>query len=118
MRISTSVRATAIAVIGVVLIWAAPALGDGPPTHAQPSASAGGGDDGRIIIRRQGPLGSIESTPAAVLPSLSTSSAGAPDGFDWGDAAVGAGAALGVMALAAGAFALTARRGNRGTVPA
>jgi hypothetical protein len=125
MRISRSMRAAGIALVtGVALVATAPTVGASPAdsgaTSASPtSASSGGGDNSPIIIRREGPLGSIESTPAPVVPDLSSSSgAGASDGFDWGDAAIGAGAALSLVLLASGALLVTRRRGQAETQPA
>ena len=77
-------------------------------------------DDGGIIIRREGPLDRIGSTPEIFVPEVTPSSrATQADGFDWGDAAIGAGGAFVVMLLASGAVSLTRRRGaTQPTVPA
>jgi hypothetical protein len=118
MRISTSMRATAIALVGLALVSAAPAMGADDRTQAAPAASPAGGDDGGVIIRRAGPLNRIDSTPVRLVPDLRpSSSASGRDGFDWGDAVIGAGAAFGVLLLASGAIALTRRRGHHETQP-
>ena len=120
MTISKAMEVTVVALVGVVLVTAAPAVGANPSPQGTPGASAAGGGEGRIIIRREGPLDRIGSTPEIFVPELASSSRGTQaDGFDWGDAAIGAGGAFVVMLLASGGVGLTRRRGaTQPTVPA
>jgi hypothetical protein len=97
---STTRRAklTALAVAGSLLA-AAPAAAepnDGGATKAR--------DNGQIVLRRDG------SKAVPFVPYTRTSAtAPRPDGFDWGDAAIGAGVAS-VMLVASGTVVLTRRR--------
>lgn len=120
MTISKAMGATVVALVAVVLVTAAPAVGADPAPQATSGASAAGGDEGGIIIRREGPLDRIGSTPEIFVPEVTPSSRTTQaDGFDWGDAAIGAGGAFVVMLLASGAVSLTRRRGaTQPTVPA
>jgi hypothetical protein len=120
MTISKAVGATVFALVGVVLVTAAPAVGANPSPQGTPGASAADGDEGRIIIRREGPLDRVEPPAELFVPEVAPSSSGTQaDGFDWGDAAIGAGGAFVVMLLASGAVGLTRRRGAaQPTVPA
>ena len=57
----------------------------------------------------QSSLNAIAGSPAGALTAVSSPPADSGDGFDWGDAALGAGAALSLAALG-GAALFTARR--------
>jgi hypothetical protein len=63
------------------------------PVHSSPAAILGARN-----------LTSPATTPAVVIQSSQSS------GFDWGDALIGAGSALGLIALVSGVVALTRRR--------
>ena len=112
MKISTSTRAIVIALVGVALVSAAPAMGNSGRTKAVPGASVVGSDDGKVIVRRDG------SKAVPFVPNVGpSSSASEPEAFDWGDAAIGAGSALIVMLLASGVVVVARRRGHPGAQP-
>jgi hypothetical protein len=106
MKISTSTAAIVIALVGVALVSAAPATGDGGGANAAtPASAAAGGDDDKVIVRRDG------SKAVPFVANLGPSSGSTqPDGFDWGDAAISAGGAVSVMLVASGLIAVTRRR--------
>ncbi len=102
-----STGAVLIALAGVALVSAAPAAGDSNDTKA--TASAAGGDHDKLVLRRDG----SKAVPFVPYAGAS-SSASEPDGFDWGDAAVGAGAVLSVMLGTGAMLAATRRRSQPG----
>jgi hypothetical protein len=71
-----------------------------PATAHQPHAVVVGSPKGR------GPLG---------VPTMNAVSVGGHDGFDWGDAAIGAGSIAAVMLVALGGGALIVQRRHRTT---
>ena len=105
-----------VAGLAVGALWlAAPAAGSvaEPPAvppadaHAQVVQSAAPGQQTDIVIRRNG----AHATPFVADVSPQATVPGASDGFDWGDAAIGAGAGLLATALLmAGSTALGGRR--------
>ena len=106
MKISTSTPAIVIALVGVALFSAAPSMGASDRTHG---ASAVGSDHGKVILHRDG----SKAVPfiANVGPATSATERG---GFDWGDAAIGAGGAWSVMLLASGVAVVARRRAHAG----
>jgi hypothetical protein len=109
MQTSTLTRTIVIAVIAVgVALPVSPALGDvvlhrdgskAVPFQANPSSSV---PYHRVVLRRDG------SKADPFVANLAPTRTAAADGFDWGDAAVGAGAGLIVALLgvaATGAYA-------------
>ena len=84
----------AIAVPGVAA--ASPA----PSSHSE-------GDDGGVVLRRDG----SQAEPFVLGTSVAPASTSDGDDFAWGDAGIGAGATLGLMAIAGGGLALR-RRGT------
>jgi hypothetical protein len=105
-----------VAGLAVGALWlAAPAAGSvaepaaAPPVnaHAQVAQLAGHAQQTDVVIRRDG----AHATPFVADLSPEASVPGASDGFDWGDAAIGAGAGLLAAALLmAGSTALGGRR--------
>jgi hypothetical protein len=86
-----------LAVTAVLLATAAPAVASPAPEGATGTTS-------------QQPTVPVPAKPARVVLI-------APAGFDWGDAAIGAGATLGlVLATAGGGVALSRRRARHPTV--
>ena len=88
----------------------------GGADYASPNAIAGGSSGstapgGSQSAPRVDPTySSLNATTGADQPTVaSTTPSSAPDGFDWGDAALGAGAAMALLALG-GAVFLTVRR--------
>ena len=116
---SIRIKSTVATVVGTLAL-AAPAAGAvlEPQLVAQPQSPD---RNGAIVLHRDGSQATpfvAEVGPAATSTPTSTVSG---DGFDWGDAAIGAGAALFATALAIGASsALPGRRSGRSTktVPA
>lgn len=109
MQTSTLTRTIVIAMIAVgVALPVSPALGDvvlhrdgskAVPFQANPAASQ---PYHRVVLRRDG------SKADPFVANLAPTRTAAADGFDWGDAAVGAGAGLIVALLgvaATGAYA-------------
>jgi hypothetical protein len=111
---SIRIKSTVATVVGTLAL-AAPAAG----AVLEPqlvSQSHNPDRNGAIVLHRDG----SEATPfvaEAGAPSTSTSApAVSTGGFDWGDAAIGAGAALLATALAIGASsALSGRRSSQAT---
>ena len=87
MDISRSTRAAVIAAL-----WTAAA--------AAPPAQAAGDAGGEIVLRRDG----SKATQVVTVPVARA------DRFDWGDAALGAGAGVAALMLAAAAAEATRRR--------
>ena len=109
MKISRSTQAIVIALVGVALVSAAPATGDGGRTEATPGVPATGSDDEKVIVRRDG------SSAVPFVPYVGGSSTVTErDGFDWGDAAIGAGSAFSVLLLASAVLVMTRRRAQPG----
>jgi hypothetical protein len=111
---SIRIKSTVATVVGTLAL-AAPAAG--APLEPQLVTQPHNPDrNGAIVLHRDG----SEATPfVAEVGTASTStsaSAVSSGGFDWGDAAIGAGAALLATALAIGASsALSGRRSSRST---
>jgi hypothetical protein len=103
----------AIAVIAGVL--AVPtAAGAAPVDLAGPGGPQTSDDNGAqgaqtVVLRRDG--SKAEPFVANVGGSSTASTAAADDGFAWGDAAIGAGATLGLIALAGGSALALRKRG-------
>jgi hypothetical protein len=107
-----------VAGIAVGALWvAAPAAGSVaepptvPPANAQAQVAQSTGRDQQtgIVIRRDG----TQATPFVAGFAREASVPGDGDAFDWGHAAIGAGAALlATGLLAAGSNALGGRRGT------
>ena len=63
---------------------------------------------GGVVVNHQPPTWPVH--PASLTPTRTSTPAG--DGFDWGDAGIGAGGALAIALLALGAMLLYRRRGG------
>lgn len=121
MRTSTRTK-TIVAVIAAITAIAAiaPAVPAGASTfesRVQTSQAAPQGDQGTIVLHRD----SSQATPfVADLSdqSAAPNSAVAGDGFDWGDAAIGAGAGLLAAALLLGGSGAVQARRRRTPSPA
>jgi hypothetical protein len=115
MRISTSTSAAVIALVGVALFSATPAIGESGRSQATADPSAAGSGRGKMI--RDG-SSAVPFDPNPV-PNTGRPSTGATerDGLAWGDAALATGSALSVMLLASGAVILARRRGHPGAQP-
>ena len=79
-----------------------------PPAHQSEAANPQNGPEA-VVLRRDGDRSTkfvAEASPEATTPA-----GGSGDAFDWGDAAIGAGASLLAVALvASGTGAVTGRR--------
>jgi hypothetical protein len=91
-KLAVGTIVAAVAVPGVAA--AAPA----PSSHTD-------GDESGVVLRRDGSQADL-FVPGA---SVATSTTSDGDDFAWGDAAIGAGAALGLVAIAGGGLALHRR---------
>jgi hypothetical protein len=125
---ATMRRALVIALAGAAVVSAAPAAGDSGRRSGAPSASAGVQHEGNLVIRRDGSIavpfrahpGTEQgkepifrrdgSRAVRFVPSTGSSVAGAEtDRFDWGDAAIGAAGAFGLVLVGFGTLALVRR---------
>jgi hypothetical protein len=118
MQMNTSKRTRiAIAVLAAAVIAPvapaaanqyAPFVDPPPPAHQGEGATQQNGPEA-VVLRRDGDRSTkfvAEASPEATKPA-----GGSGDGFDWGDAAIGAGAGLLAVALvASGTGAVTGRR--------
>ena len=114
MKTSIWTRMTAIAITGcAVAAFAAPAFGNGSvrlhrdgsqtvPFVAEVGTGATASSNGPAL-RRDG------SKAVPFVAQLESTAPSAADGFDWGDAAIGAGGITGVIALGLGGFLGTRR---------
>ena len=126
MRTSNFTKAIVLILVGAAIVPVAPAAAQnaGPPAHDPTAAAAERTQGDQIVLRRDGdraipfdPVvgasvlrrdGSVAEPfltqvgPPAALP--------AADGFDWGDAAIGAAGAYALILLASGAVVLIRRR--------
>jgi hypothetical protein len=101
--LAVGVAATALAVPGAAAGFSS--TGDDPA--GPPSASTSPTPQNTVVVRRDGSA----AVPFVADVSNESSTAAAGSGFDWGDAAIGAGGALGIIALlGAGALAIRSRR--------
>ena len=126
MRSSTFTKATVSILVGAAIVSVAPAAaqnGDapGPDTAATATARAHGD---QITLRRDGdravPFDPVVGAPllrrngSVAAPFLAQvgppAAPAAADGFDWGDAAIGAAGAYVLILLASGAVVLIRRR--------
>jgi hypothetical protein len=106
MRTSTFTKATVSILIGVAIAPVAPAAAQsGPATPDRAGAAIERTHRDQIVLRRDGsravPFVAQVGPPAAVP---------AEEGFDWGDAAIGAAGAYALILLASGAVVLIRRR--------
>jgi hypothetical protein len=109
MRTLTVVTATMAILAGAIIAPLANAKMDDGKGIERTVATAPGGDGDGIVFRRDG----SKATP--FVPPLNPGPTGVQaDGFDWGDAATGAGAAMLVLAFgASGWIAVHRRRESR-----
>ena len=102
--LAVGVTATALAVPGAAAGFSS--TGDdlaGPPSASTPPTP----QENAVVVRRDGSA----AVPFVADVSSESPTAAAGSGFDWGDAAIGAGAALGIIALlGAGGIAIRSRR--------
>jgi hypothetical protein len=109
MKTRKPTRALTALLVAGALIPAAPAAANVyAPVSDGPEATQKDDSEG-IVLRRDGD----RSTPfvAQVSPEATPTATATDDGFDWGDAAIGAGASLLIVALvASGAGAVGGRR--------
>ena len=111
MRISTSTSATVIALVGVVLCSATPAMGESGRSQAAADPAAAGSGPGKMIRDGSNAVPFDPNPVPNIGPSASATERG---GLDWGDAALATGSALSVMLLASGVVVLARRRGHPG----
>jgi hypothetical protein len=105
-RLAVAVITTSLAVPGVAAAYPAGSAPTGTDATSGSAITGGSGQtDSGVIIRRDG------SAADAFVADVDGSPASSADGddFAWGDAAIGAGAALGLVALAGGGLALRRR---------
>jgi hypothetical protein len=116
MRISTLTRIIVSTSVAATLALAAPAVGDPGQTQRASQVTGQAQHHGKVVLRRDG------SKAAPFVPNTGASVGSTePNGFDWADAAVGAGSAFGVVLIASGVLMLTRRRHHadaQPTVPA
>ena len=111
MKATRPMQLTTIALVATGLLLVAPAAGASGPggERASDQAAAGSGQDG-IVVRRDGSKADpfVANVSSAAAPNPST---GSGSGFDWVDAAIGAGiGALAAMALAGALIGMRRRR--------
>jgi hypothetical protein len=102
--LAVGLTATALAIPGAAAGFsstgeelAGPPSASTPPTPSQET----------VVLRRDG----SQAVPFVADVSATTPTAAADSGFDWGDAAIGAGTALGIVALlGASGLAIRSRR--------
>jgi hypothetical protein len=118
MKASTRTR-TGFAALAftAALVAAVPTAGYAQREPGTPAAAAKASHPGPIVLRRDGSKAVPFVRSASPSPSVAVPSAAAPDGFDWGDAAIGAAGAMVVALLASGALVLTKRRRHAGVRP-
>ena len=125
MRTSTFTKATVSILVGAAIVSGAPAAAQngGPPAQDSAAASEGGYGD-QLALRRDGdravPFDPVVGAPvlrrngSVAEPFLAQvgplAAPPAADGFDWGDAAIGAAGAYVLILLASGAVVLIRRR--------
>jgi hypothetical protein len=112
MRISTLTRMIVLTSTAATLALAASAIGDGGQTQRGSHITGQAQHQGKVVLRRDGSKAE-PFVPNAGAPASSTE----PNGFDWGDAAIGAGSAFFVVLLASGVLVLTRRRRRAGAQP-
>jgi hypothetical protein len=92
---------TKLAIGAIVASVAVPGVAAAAPA---PSSHTGGDGDG-LVLRKDG----SKAEPFVGALGVAPSTTGDGDDFAWGDAAIGAGAALGLVAIAGGGLALRRR---------
>jgi hypothetical protein len=103
--LAVGLAATALAIPGAAAGYSS--TGDdpaGPPSASTPPTTL----ESAVVMRRDG----SQAVPFVADVSGTSSAAAASGDFDWGDAAIGAGTALGIMALL-GATGLVIRNRRR-----
>jgi hypothetical protein len=102
--LAAALAATALAIPGVAAGYSS--TGDdpaGPPSASTPPTAL----ESAVVVRRDG----SRAVPFVADVSGNSSTAAASSGFDWGDAAIGAGTAFGIVALlGAAGVAIRSRR--------
>ena len=108
MRINRTIRRT-LALATAVTAMAAPVASAGPVDPVIPGAA---GDEVQGPSYPNATLDpSLRAVPSSSASATQTTSS---DGFDWGDAGLGAGAVLGLTAMAAGTTVVLRHRPRRG----
>jgi uncharacterized iron-regulated membrane protein len=106
MRTSTFTKATVSILVGVAIAPVAPAAAqDGTTTPDRAGAAVERPHRDQVVTRRDGSRAVpfvAQVGPSAAVP--------AEEGFDWGDAAIGAAGAYVLILLASGAVVLIRRR--------
>jgi MYXO-CTERM domain-containing protein len=107
MHIKT-LTTTTVTILAVAA--AAPVAGSAQEGEARSTdrATSGARAGDEVVLRRDG------DRAVPFVPSLGPAGTAKPDAFDWGDAAIGGGGALGLMALAMAAGAAVHRRRRSG----
>jgi hypothetical protein len=112
MKISTLTRIIVSTSAAASLALAAPAIGNVGQTQRASHATGEAQHQGKVVLRRDGSK-AVPFVPYTEAPVSSTET----NGFDWGDAAIGAGSAFGAVLLASGVVVLTRRRRHAGAQP-
>jgi hypothetical protein len=85
-------------IVAAIAVPGTAAAAPAPSSHTE-------GDEGGVVLRRDG----SQAEPFVAGTSVASPTTSDGDDFAWGDAAIGAGAALGLMAIAGGGLALRRR---------